>query len=358
MKRSISVLLAMLMVAALFSGCGAGGGDPALPAPVSSAPVSPAPEDVSWSGYSGTLSRRDSGQFDNAILQVRWLDDSSVLFALDLTEGSESEEATHSLQISGTMYVEGDGTGVYENVGEDGGAAYSIRFSRSKDGQLITVSHTGDAPMNPDGDYEYMDFSISANPGLAAALLESLPTAATSLDHNIGAYTFQFPTEGAPDYFYPVTAALDDTGAVLASFVLTEDLTAVWRLDTGDEIPILIFGEAQTMLDQVVYSASNGAEAAPLLPVILEGGALLKPGKSAGLRLDAPYAFPASFEQLLSSNEDVAAVDGDGTVTARAPGTTAITGSVVVEDGKRSFMLDISVDAGGGIAASAPVPAN
>lgn len=245
MKRSISLLLAALMASALLSGCADGGAKLAPPAPVPPAPQASAPGDAGWSGYSATLTRRESGQYSNAVLKVKWLEAGAALFGLDLTEGSESGENPDSLQISGTMYLEDEKTGVYEDLQEDGGAAYSIRFLLSQDGRQITVSHDGDMAVNPDGDYDCVDAGVTAGLGLAAALLESLPAAATSLNRNLGAYTFQASEESAPEGFYPVTATLDGTGAVLASFALTEDLTAVWRLDTEDGVPILIFGKAQ-----------------------------------------------------------------------------------------------------------------
>jgi hypothetical protein len=186
-------------------------------------------------------------------MQVKGLDDSVVLFEIDMIEDSKSEDRSSSLQIAGTMFALDDGIGVYECLKEDGSTAYSIRFECSEDGQLITVTHAGDIPMNPDGDYDWTDFRLESDAGLAVALLENLPTAAASLNSNTGAYTTNYPEESVLIYFYPVTATLDDTGAVRAEYVVCADMSAVWRLDKEDGIPALIYNTAQDMLDMVVY---------------------------------------------------------------------------------------------------------
>ncbi|HWQ75801.1 MAG TPA: Ig-like domain-containing protein [Syntrophomonas sp.] len=357
MMKRFHILLVVITMAALLFLTGCNGKAAKTPAP--------APENVSWSGYFGTLVRQDSSQYNNAALQVKGLDDRVVLFAIDMMEGSESEERANSLQIAGTMLVEDNGSGLYECLQEDGSTAYSIRFDRSEDGQQITVTHTGDIPMNPDGNYDWVDFRIESDAGLAVALLENLPTAATSLNSNSGAYTINYPEESVLNYFYPVTATFDDTGAVLAEYLVCADLSAVWRLDTEDGIPALIYGTAQDMLDKVVYlepesdPGDNGAEygsaepgAMPLLGVVIEGGTLMAPGASAKIGLNSPYPFACSLDQPLSANEAVATVSKDGTVTAHSPGTTTITADIVVADGKRGFMLEITVGTEGEAAAA------
>lgn len=304
----------------------------------------------SWDGYFGTLVNRESTEYTNATLQVKGLGNSLVLFEFDIMEGSESEDSAGTFIIAGTMLTDDKGIGLYESLNEDGTTAYSIGFDRSEDGTMITVSHTGNLPMNPDGEYDWVDDNIESDAQLAVALLEHLPTAATSLNGNIGAYTINYPEAGVLDYFYPVTATLDDTKAILAEYLVCSDLSSVWRLDTEDGIPALIYGTAQDMLDAVVYLNKLGGdevqaslEATPLLDVMLEGGILMEPGASAKIVIDSPYPFASSLDQPLSSNEEVATVSDDGTVTAHQSGTTTIMADIVVEDATRSFMLDITV---------------
>lgn len=258
--RGIALAAVLSLCTLFFTGCGN--------SPVESVPADAGeqatqePEDTdmstdsdrySWDGYFGTLTRRDSSQYSNAVMQVKGLGGSVVLFEFDIMEGSESEDNAGTFIIAGTMLTDDKGAGLYEGLNEDGTTAYSISFNRSEDGMLITVSHTGDLPMNPDGEYDWVDNDIESDAQLAMALLENLPTAATSLNSNIGAYTINYPEACVLNYFYPVTATFDDTGATLAEYLVCSDLSAVWRLDTEDGIPALIYGTAQDMLDAVVY---------------------------------------------------------------------------------------------------------
>ena len=347
MKRIFAFFLASLLCLCLFA-CG----DREPDEPI-------VPDDYSgpWLGFQSAFTRADSSQYNNGTLQVKYVGNSVVLFEFDLMEGSEAEDYADTLRISGTLLVGEDGGGVYEGLDADGQMVFTIAFALAGDGQVIDVTHTGEVPMDPDGRYEWVTGSLECSEGTALALLENLPTALTSLNANIGAYTVEYPDEYVLNYFYPVTATLDDTGAVLAQFIVTDDLTAVYRLDTEDGVPALIYGEAQTMLDQVVYlmddyddydgeDSGDGllwSEAVPLLPVILEGGTLLAPGASAQLVLDAPYAFAVSFSELLSTDDAIAKVGADGKITAVAPGAASITGNIAVDDGSRGFTVELTV---------------
>jgi len=105
------------------------------------------------------------------------------------------------------------------------------------------------------------------------------------------------------------------------------------------------------MLDQVVYLSAEElgedeeefAEAIPLLPVIAQDGTLLEPGTSSRLALDAPYPFACVFKELLSTDDDIAAVSADGTIKAVAPGMVTITGDIVVDDGSKAFSIELFV---------------
>ena len=368
MNRFIKIILSVLMVAMLFTGCDSKK-QPTLKGQLltptsepSNAPGEPTKmprsvtDDAGWSGYFGTFTHRDSSQYNNAILQIKTLDEAMVLFEIDMMEGGESEEQSRTVIIAGIMYIDDSGTGIYESTREDGSTVYSISFSRSEDGQVLTVSHTGDVPMDPDGSYDYADFAIEADAELSIALLENLPTAATSLNSTSGTYTIQYPEESVLNYFYPVTATFDDTGAILTSYLVTDDLSAVWRLDTEDGVPVLIYGSAQDMLDQVVYLEPDeedtsdtelSAEAMPLLPVMIDGGVMLTPGTMAKLMLDSPYSFPCTFDQLQSTDDAIAVPDENGVITAHSAGAVTITGNVVLEDGRRSFMIDLVVGTDG-----------
>jgi hypothetical protein len=357
MKRFAVFFTVIVMAALLLAGCGS----VKTQAPPAGASDGTGTADAaSWFGYFGALTRKDSSQFKNATLQVKGLNDSVALFEFDMTEGGESKGKASTLQIAGTMLIEADGSGVYKRLKEDGSSLYSIRFERSEDGMLITVTHTGDIPMNPDGEYNWTDDRIESDAGLAVALLEALPAAATSLNSNYGAYTISYPEESVLNYFYPVTATFDDTGGALAEFIVCADLSAVWRLDTEDGVPALIYGTAQDMLDMVAYPAPEedsggdgaipgpGASPVNLLNVIVEGGAFMTPGSSAKLMLDSPYPFPCSFQLALSTDDEVATVDDSGVITAHNPGTTTIfSGYVFIGEAKRGFTVELTVGAEG-----------
>lgn len=305
-----------------------------------------------WDGFTSAFARSDSSQYNNATLQIKDMGGGVALFGINIMEGSESAEQAEEVNISGAFIANSDLTGTYEAINEAGETLFDIHFKLAQDGQSLTVTHEGDMPMSPDGTYEWVDAFVEADAGMAKALLENLPTAATSLNSNLGAYTVNYPESWVLNYFYPVTATFDDTGAVLADFIVTDDLTAVWRLDTEDGVPALIFGEAQTMLDQVVYlePEENGEpeaeilpEAVPLLDVGMEAGTFLEPGTTAKLILDSPYPFPFTIAEPLSVDDSVATVGEDGVVTAHSAGMTTIMGTIVIEDGRRGFMLDITV---------------
>ena len=347
MKKLLAIFLAALTVVLLFASCD----KDEKPADDLEIPSGPVEIDDSytgpWQGFTSSFTRQGGNQYDNANLLVKYLANGVLLFEFDIMEGSESEDESHSLRIPGTMLAnETDHTAVFEQYNAEGEVMFTINFTLAEDGQELTVTHTGDIPMNPDGTYEWLDAYVECSEGTARALIENLPTAVTSLNANLGAYTISYPEEYVLNYFYPVTATFDDTGKALAEFVVTGDLSAVWRLDTEGGVPALIFGEAQTMLDQVTWLEPNEDEepaAVPLLTVSMEGGTLIEPGKSAKLKLEAPYAFPVSFENLLVTDDAVLTVAKNGAVNALKAGTATITGNVVIADGKRGFMIDVTV---------------
>ncbi len=371
MKRLIAILLCSILIIVTFTACGS---QTNLPEPDPSGSVNadtpadtPDTSDTTggqdndnadaaswegWGGFTSSFARSDSSQYNNATLQIKDLGDGIALFGFDIMEGSESTDRAESVNISGAFIANSDLTGTYEGINESGETIFSINFQLAKDGQKLTVTHEGDIAMNPDGTYNWLEGFIEADEGMAKALLENLPTAVTSLNSNLGAYTVNYPDSSILNYFYPVTATFDDTGAVLADFLVAGDLSSVWRLDTENGVPVLIFGEAQTMLDRVVYlepeegidsEAEILPEAIPLLDVIMEDGTFLKPGTTAKLMLDSPYPFAFTIAEPLSVHDDVATVSKDGVVTAHNHGMTTISGTIVVEDGKRGFTLDITV---------------
>jgi hypothetical protein len=350
MKKTFSILLAACVLLALFAACKKEETPASGDAKTTTAQKPIALEDSytgPWQGFSSSFTHKESGQYNNATLLVKYLANGVLLFEFDIMEGSESEDISHNMEIPGVLLAgKDDHTGLFEQYNADGEVMFTIHFTLAEDRQTITVTHTGEIPMNPDGEYACVDASVECSDGTARALIENLPTAATSLNSNLGAYTIHYPEESVLNYFYPVTATFDDSGKTLASFVVTNDLSAVWRLDTENGVPALVFGEAQSMLDRVVWLEPNEDEApaeVPLLEVGVQGGTLLEPGKSTKLWLNAPYAFPATFDQLLVTDDSILTVNAAGELKALKAGTATITGNGVVADGKRGLMMDVIV---------------
>jgi hypothetical protein len=316
-----------------------------------------------WDGLCSQFTRRGSSQYSNGTLQAKEIDGGLALFEFDLMEGSEAEDRADSLRIPGVLIIQEDLTGLFESVDKNGKTVFTIQFVYAEDGQSITVTHTGDVPMNPDGVFDWIGVGVECSEGTARELIENLPTAATSLNGNLGAYTIQYPDESVLNYFYPVSAVFDDTGKTLASFLVTNDLSAVYRLDTEDGVPVLVYGTAQDILDrQTDIAPEEGDDAAEagtvsLLPVVSAEGTLLAPGTESNLKLDAPWPFACSFEGLLSVNDDVATVSEDGVITAHRAGSTTITGTVILDDGKTKFGIDLTVGADGTVAEEAQTEA-
>lgn len=198
-----------------------------------------------WESISGSFAREDSSQYDNGTLLMKYLSDGCVLFELRLMRGSESEDQAETLELSSVLAAEEDGTASYEPESENT-PPFHIGFSLSEDGEQVTVTHTGELSVSPDGVYDFIASDFEVSELSAAALLEYLPTATTSLNSNNGPYSFQYPEESDGDQFFPVQAVFDDTGAVLAKFLIAGDLSAVYRADDDIE-PVLIFGKDDGM---------------------------------------------------------------------------------------------------------------
>ncbi len=193
-----------------------------------------------WKSMSGSYAWQESSQFSNATLKLKYLDNDCLAFELGLMEGSESGDDAKELVVAGVMAVDENGVGRYEGD-SDAKKALAIDFTISESGQQVIVSHTGKISISPDGAYEFYDAGFEVTEELATSILEFLPTPATSLNRNVGDYTVNFSDELDDDGFYPVEVTFDDTGEVLAKFLIAEDAGQIFRVDDDIE-PVLIFG--------------------------------------------------------------------------------------------------------------------
>ncbi|MFA9422968.1 MAG: Ig-like domain-containing protein [Sedimentibacter sp.] len=298
-----------------------------------------------WETLSGEFTRNDSSQYNNASLQMKYLSNDCVMFEFRLMEGSESQDWADTLILPFVLLVDDNGVGHYESDA-DAINPINIDFLLSEDGQQITVTHTGDVSISPDGIYDFVNEGLEVSECSATAILDHLPTAATSLNSNNGAYTIQYPDALVSDWFYPVEATFDDNGVALAKFIIAKDLSVVYRVD-DDIDPVLIFGTAQPMLDAetIHYNEIDEEESYETLPLVsvgLEDGIALTPGTTTELLPIMPWKLPYTLTAE-SSDPSVVTVDENGKVTAIAEGQATLSGTLYIDDGQKAFSIDVIV---------------
>lgn len=363
MKKCLLAILIAAFAALTLAGCNTTTPTPSetvTPSPLPTQPPAlPSALDATddpaiWEAVHGKFTREGSSQDNNAVLAMKYLSNYCVLFEITLTERSESEDEAHDTIVYGVMIVDDKGVGFYET--HPGAASFSIDFAISEDGQRVTVTHSGELSISPDGEYSFTGSRLEVSDLSANAILEHLPSAATSLNSNLGAYTIHYPEALVSDWFYPVEATFDDSGAVLAKFLVAKDLSAVFRVDDDIE-PVLIFGSAQPMMDAQIndwqtYNEVDSAEGEstgspsleplPIVSVELEDGVEIQVGSSSLLNASLPWELPYSITAQ-SNDKAVATVDANGAVKAIAPGEATISGTITVEDGVKEFSIDIFV---------------
>lgn len=357
MKKILIILGVLLPIILWGAGCGQSSQpDPEVSQSEKSDISCPANLEV-WEAVHGSFARQDSSQYNNAVLQMKYLSNSCVMFEFRLMEGSESEAAVSELVIPAVLLVDDNGMGVYES---DPDAEYplSINFVLSDDGKQIEVTHTGETDISPDGVYIFTDVSLEVSDTSATSIIEFLPTAVTSLNSNVGPYTIQYPEALVSDWFYPVEATFDDTGKVISKFLVAKDLSAIYRADEDIE-PVLIFGSAQPMLEAETFFMPNyeepqgftedeiiaemSYEGQPVASVELENGPALLIDASSPLIAVLPWNLPYTLTAE-SSDPSIVSVDENGIVKAIGVGEATISGILTVDDGTKEFSIDVWVD--------------
>lgn len=306
-----------------------------------------------WESISGSFAREDSSQYNNGELQIKYLSNNCAMFEFRLMEGSESEDSAESIVLPFVLLVGEDGMGRYESL-PAAQKPFAIDFALSKNGKQVTVTHTGEISISPDGVYKYTNSSLEVSEVSAIAILDHLPTAATSLNSNNGAYTIKYPEELIADWFYPVQAVFNDTQAVLAKFMIAKDLSAVYRTDDDIE-PVLIFGTAQPMLDAEYIQFrdpmssedeeinSQSDEPMQVVAVSVEKGVSLAVGEKSRLTAVMPWELPYTLSAK-SSDAAVLKVDKNGMIQAVSTGQATLSGTITVDDGTKRFSIKVSVD--------------
>jgi hypothetical protein len=309
-----------------------------------------------WEELNASFTRDDSSQYSNASLNLKYLGNAFALFEFRLMEGSESEDIAVDTIISGIMLVNEDGTAVYETAdNSENPLTINLTLTSTDDGKAVDVSSNGDFVISPDGHYDYIETGIEVSDAASVAILEHLPTAATSLNSNNGDYTINFPDALISDWFYSVEAVFNDNGETLAKFLIAKDLSAVFRVDDDIE-PVMIYGTAQPMMDAYVmelgyydedseseeYDDGPMYEPRDLVEVKLPGGVYMQPGASDALEAVIPGTLPYTLTAS-SEDESIATVDGNNVVTAVSPGETVINCTINCEDGVSMIGLVVYV---------------
>lgn len=310
-----------------------------------------------WNGVKGTLIQDGGSQYRDSKLQLFLMDNECVLFEFDLLQGSEAEEAI-DFRLSGTFYMEEDGTGTWEEETENG--MVSLLFVLN--GNKVSVTQAGTLPISVEGTYTWLEENFEVTEECAGELLEGLATAATSLTSENRPYHLEISNMVVDGWFYNMKAIFTQTGALIGEFLIATDLSAVYRIDT--EAPTLIFGSADSMMEAVyevaadedealatvVYADSSeaGTEAVEVLsysvPLVyaMPSSSTLNLGEKAKITTVTPGNVPAIIT-CTSENPEVATVDEDGVIQAVTPGVAVINGTVSVDGSIKAFSFEIDV---------------
>lgn len=305
-----------------------------------------------WESISGSFARDDSSQYNNAVLQMKYLSNDCVMFEFRLMEGSELEDSSDTLVIPSVLIVDDDGIGHYESLPESE-KPFRIDFTLSKDKKSVTITHQGDIDISPDGVYTFVDNGLEVSEFSAITILEHLPTVATSLNHNNGEYIIEYPEELVGDWFYPVRAVFKDSDVVIAKFLIAKDLSAVYRAD-DDIVPILIFGSAQPMLNATTIPFESDLPedeetdesvyyTIPIVNVEIDNGVFLFIGQESKLIVTMPWDLPYILNAE-SSDSSIVEVDENGIIRALSVGEATISGTILIDDGEKVFSIEVSVD--------------
>lgn len=313
----------------------------------------------SWLEMSGTYSQDGGSQYNCGKLQLLPIDDSILLFEIDVMKGSEAADSTTDFRLPGTLFIEDNGVGIWEGETENG----MVSLTFVLDGTSVEITQTGELPLSVEGRYTWLEASLDMTAEAAGALIENLPTAATSLSSNNGAYRLEASDIVLDDWFYNIKAVFTDTGSILSEFLVATDMSAVYRIDTDE--PILIYGSAASMMTaarslwlepgegNVTEAAAGSADSdsgegfegtelsVPFVNARVESS-LLAVGKNMDILVTVPGSIPAAVSAQ-SSDPAVATVSEDGVISGIAPGTAAITGTIAIDGEEKPFQFDVHI---------------
>ena len=317
-----------------------------------------------WQKAKGSYVWTQSSQFNNGILNIQPLEDDIYLYEFKVVRGSEAEDSAEEFQTAGTFLLEDNGDGVADV--SYGNEQVQLHFTLH-DG-VITASQDGALPLDIQGDYRHNEDSFEVSENAAVALIESLPSAVTSLTAANRPYRLVYADETVDGWFYQVTAIFEPTNDVLAKYLVAADLSAVYRNDEGVEEPGLIYGSPENMLaaskaplveveeteapavesgelegdaEEKSQSGESESQVSALVTVAPEQESL-RVGEGTEIKAQLPGNVGYTVADLVSENTDVVKVEGN-TLVGVAPGTATVKGNLHLEKGKKPFEVSITV---------------
>lgn len=319
----------------------------------SSVPIYAAKQE-SWHVVKGSYAKNDNSQYNSGVLSLMYLDNDVVMFEFFMMKGSESEDTSSNFCLAGAFYVDDNGIGIYEHP-KTGDVKITFDLTEGE----VSVNQTGKLPINVSGEYSFVENNINVTESAAVEILEQLPTATTSLNHNNGEYKLVMSDEMVNGWFYDVKANFLDTDALIAEFYIASDMSAVYRVDI--DTPILIWGSAQPMLDATYFSDNESLFGITVdenniysndtnedgdfskvnyVSIIPQNDAI-----AIGDSTSTVITVPGMIEYTLnckSSNPKIAKIDDKGEITAVAEGEAVITGVITIDGAEKSFEFSVS----------------
>ncbi len=306
-----------------------------------------------WYEVKGTYAKDDNSQYNNGVLSLMYLDNDVVMFEFFMMEGSESKDTSKDFCLAGAFSLDDNGIGLYEHpkTGD-----VKISFTLTEGG--VSVKQIGKLPIDVSGEYRFGEANIKVTEDAAVEILEQLPTATTSLNHNNGEYKLVMSEEMVNGWFYDVKANFVDSNALIAEFYIASDMSAVYRVDTNT--PILIWGSARPMLDAtyLAYSKSMFGTIADENNInandaneddnYVKSNYVSISSKKDGIKIGDSTSMIVTVPGMLkytlickSSNPKIAKIDEKGVITAVAEGEAIITGMITIDGEEKPFKFTV-----------------
>ena len=340
------------------------------------AAVAMAKGDEEWKKVNGSYTWKESAQYSNGTLDVKPLGNGNYLFLFDTMRGSEAENSSFSFHTAELMRIDNNGVGIAEFLADK----KPVKLTFTLKGKSIFVKQTGTLPADLSGEYIRNDSDKAVFEGTDAAAIimpKGLDPAKTGLNSANSPYRLVRAMESVGGFFYDIRAVRKSDNKMFARFLVSDDLTMVYRQDNFKAVPKLIYGTPESLftvqyvpLDKIpgeddeeesadetppglpegateesADGTETGKEAEPnqLSAVVRVGPAapLVKVGESTKMEVYLPGNLSYKLTDLKSSASDKVSVDEKGNMTAKAEGTATISGKITVDGVSREFKREV-----------------